>query len=86
MTYGTGIYLSILAVLKFVSRRFLGRKEEGKEEFLLGEDILTSRGAIKVGGVAYILELVPLVRRYGTQGCGSGLIRTFLVGSGAGSG
>jgi hypothetical protein len=29
-------------------RRFLGRKEEGKEEFLLGEDLLTSRGAIKV--------------------------------------
>ncbi len=34
--------------LHLCCRRFLGRKEEGKEEFLLGEDLLTSRGAIKV--------------------------------------
>ena len=29
-------------------RKFLGRKEDGKEEFLLGEEILGSRSAIKV--------------------------------------
>ncbi len=57
----TAINLSLVLPLLTVfdcplPRRLLGRKEEGKDEFLLGEDILTTRGAIKVRTVKFYVE------------------------------